>query len=82
LMIYWHHKITGYKGCHKKIVTNFRRADWIDVSLGFLTFGAGKMRIRETRHVLPNLGFHVFLLKKILRNFVKHPLNPFPMFKK
>ena len=82
VMIYWHHKIGKYRGQHWQTVGNFRKADWIDVSLGLLTFGFDKQKIKENRKKLPNLGFHIFLLKKIIKNFFKHPLNPLPMFKR
>ncbi|MCF2443486.1 HD domain-containing protein [Dyadobacter sp. CY345] len=82
LMIYWHHKISGYEGKNQRVVENFRKADWIDVSLGILTFGFDKKIISQNRKNLPNLGFHFFLLKKTTKNFFKHPLNPLPMFTK
>jgi hypothetical protein len=82
LMIKWHHKITAYYGLHEKITGNLRKADWIDVSLGLLSFGINKSVIKVNRKKVPNLGFHVFLLKQIMKNFVAHPLNPLPMFKK
>lgn len=82
LMICWHHKITPYQGKHQEIVGNFRKADWIDVSLSLVTFGLDKKKIKESRRKLPNLGFHKFLIKKIVKNLFIHPLNPFPMFKK
>lgn len=82
LMIYWHHKIRSYRDRQNKIVETFRKADWIDVSLGLLTFGFNKQKIKENRKRFPNLGFHIFLIKKIIKNFFRHPLNPLPMFKK
>lgn len=82
LMIYWHHKTSKYKGWHEEIAENFRKADWIDVSLGLLTFGFNKQKIKENRRKFPNLGFHLFLIKQITKNFFRHPLNPLPMFKR
>lgn len=82
LMIYWHHKTSKYKGEYKKTAEAFRKADWIDVSLGIKAFGIDKKKIKETRKKLPNLGFHLFLVKRITKNFFRHPLNPLPMFKK
>jgi hypothetical protein len=79
-MIYWHHKISRYKGEFEKTTEIFRRADWIDVSLGLLTFGADKNEIGKNRRALPNPGFHVFLIKATTKNFFRHPLNPLPMF--
>lgn len=80
-MIYWHHKIKKYSGSHAQLVETFRRADWMDVTLGCLTFGANKQTLRMYRKQLPNAGFHLFLLKKIAFNFFRHPLHPLPMFK-
>ncbi len=82
LMIYWHHKISKYQGIYEKTVENFRKSDWIDVSLGLITFGFDKQKINENRKKILNLGFHLFLLKATGKNFLKHPLNPLPMFKK
>lgn len=82
LMINWHHKISAYKGQYPNTVETFRRADWIDVSLGLINFGWDKKVIKENRRNFPNLGFHFFLINKIFLNLFKHPLNPLPMFKK
>lgn len=82
LMIYWHHKITRYQGIASAIVEVFRKADWIDVSLGTILFGVSRKALRENRRKFPNAGFHAFLLRKIVINFLAHPLNPLPMFRK
>lgn len=81
-MIYWHHKLSNYKSENKNTVQTFRKADWIDVSLGLLTFGSDNQKIRSIRRKFPNAGFHLFLLKQSVKNFFKHPLNPLPVFKK
>ena len=81
LMIYWHHKMSSYKGNHATIVENLRKADWIDLSLGLITFGYDKQTIKQTLQQLPNLGFHWFLVKASIKNLFEHPLNPLPMFK-
>lgn len=80
-MILWHHKTSRYRAEHSYTVETFRKADWIDVSLGLLTFGADRKTIRTNRRILPNLGFHLFLVKQISKNFLRHPLNPLPMFR-
>lgn len=79
-MIYWHHKLSPYAG--EATAEIFRRADWIDVSLGALRFGLERQAIRSIRKQWPNAGFHLFLLKKSAVNFLEHPLNPLPVFKK
>jgi hypothetical protein len=80
-MIHWHHKLTSYKGNHQKIVNTFRKADWIDISLGLITFRQ-RDNIRVARRNFPNLGFHLFLIKQTIRRFLKHPLSPLPMLRK
>lgn len=82
LMIDLHHKVSPYKGQYELTVETFRKADWIDVTLGLITFGFDKENIRINRRALPNLGFHAFLIKNISKNLLKHPLHPLPMFKR
>lgn len=79
-MIHWHHKVRLYKGESSVTVETFRKADWTDVSLGLLTFGADRQKLRQLRAQFPNAGFHWFLIRKIGANFLRHPLNPLPMF--
>ena len=82
LMIQWHHKISSYKGKYETTVENFRKADWIDVTFGYISFGLDKQKIQEIRKKLPDIGFHAFLLRESLKNFIKHPLDPLPVFKR
>lgn len=79
-MIQWHHKITPYKGNYSRTVEIFRKADWIDVSLGTLRYGIPLHDIKELKTEFPNLGFHWFLARQITKNLLQHPLNPLPMF--
>ena len=81
-MIYWHHKLKPYQGDHETTVEVFRKADWIDVSLGLLSFGGDKKTMASYRSQFPNCGFHFFLLKQSFKDFLKHPLNPLPVFKR
>lgn len=81
-MIYWHHKLSRYRGEFAHTVEVFRKADWMDVSLGLLVFGFDRGNIGAVRRKFPNAGFHVFLLKQSLNNFFRHPLNPLPVFKR
>ena len=82
LMIDNHHKISSYKQAHAKTVETFRQADWIDVSLGILTFQADKQSIKINKVKFRTLGFHRFLIKAATKNFIKHPSNPLPMFRR
>jgi hypothetical protein len=61
-----HHKITPFSSNnprHDQIVNAFRKADWIDASLGLVHFGIGKANIRRVLSTIPNDGFHNALLK-------------------
>ena len=82
LMIYWHHKFSRYEGRYVETVENFRKADWIDVSLALRTFKFDKKKINENRSRFPNSGFHLFLIKETVKNLFRNPLNPLPIFKK
>lgn len=79
-MIYWHHKISRYHGKFEHVTEVFRRADWADVTFGVVGFGLDSRALSHFRKMLPNKGFHVFLVKKLLLNFLKKPLKPLPMF--
>jgi hypothetical protein len=80
-MIREHHKITRYKENPGWLVEDFRRADWIDVTLGVLTFGTPRSLIREVKAAWPDAGFHRLLVRLELRHLGKHPLNPIPVLR-
>ena len=80
-MIREHHKIRTYRGDAAELVEPFRRADWMDVSLGALTFGLPRARIREIRAKWPNAGFHQRLVQLTLQRMRTHPLSPIPVLK-
>lgn len=82
LMIDNHHKLSRYTGEHARTVETFRKADWIDLTFGWLRFGLPRKTIKQAAASLPTKGFHRFLLKKTIKNFFLHPLQPLPMFKK
>ena len=80
-MILWHHKITPYRDRTDWLVEPFRRADWVDVTRGLLTFGAPRTLVTELYAKWPDAGFHRRLLQLELRHLRKHPLNPLPVFR-
>jgi hypothetical protein len=79
-MIQWHHKISGFSGEFARTTEVFRRADWADVTFGVIAFDIDAKALSSFRKMLPNKGFHVFLTKKLVLNFLKNPLKPLPMF--
>lgn len=82
LMIDMHHKMSLYTGPFAQTVEAFRRADWIDVSMGLLKFGISGEAHRKVKEAFPYKGFHRFLLRQTFKRFLSHPLDPLPMFKK
>ncbi len=82
LMIDMHHKVTRYSGSFETTVEVFRRADWVDLSFGMLSFGIAHAQLQLLMQVFPTRGFHRFLVRKTCRNFIRHPFKPLPMFRK
>lgn len=83
LMIDMHHKWSKYQGKCEETVEAFRKADWIDVSLGLITFGVDRQATEANRKKYPNSGFHQFLIAATAKALLNNPLrNPLPMFKK
>lgn len=81
-MIINHHKVSGYKGIYQETVENFRRADWADVSMGIVHHEIPRKFIKESEEIFPYLRFHRKLVSLFFKHFVKHPLDPLPMFRK
>ena len=80
-MIREHHKVRTFRGADAGLIEPFRRADWMDVSLGALSFGLPRARIREIRAKWPNAGFHQRLAQLTFRRLRTHPLSPIPALK-
>lgn len=80
-MIQQHHKVSRYRGEANGLVEPFRRADWVDVSRGFLAFGLPRDLLRKVFHTWPDAGFHKRLLQLSLGRLCTHPWSPLPMLK-
>jgi HD domain len=78
-MILEHHKISPYRGPSQPLVEAFRKADWIDVSRGFLTFGIPRRFVAELYARWPSAGFHRRLVQLSLGRFRSNPWSPLPM---
>ena len=57
-LIFWHHKITAYRGQNAEWVDAFRKADWIDASMNLRKMGVPVNLIREVNDKFPNAGFY------------------------
>lgn len=80
-MILEHHKISPYRGRHDWLVEPLRRADWVDVSKGLITFGLPRQLVKEILSTWPNAGFHRRLVQLELNRLRTHPWNPLPMLR-
>jgi len=78
-MIIDHHKITPAPATPDGLVESFRRADWVDVTLGMRRFGVPRPFIKSVYEVWPSAGFHWRLVQLTLQRFRAHPLTPLPM---
>ena len=78
-MIRQHHKVSRYRPAVHALVEPFRRADWLDVSLGLVTFGLSRAQVRELYAIWPSAGFHWRLVELEVRRLRTHPWNPLPM---
>jgi hypothetical protein len=78
-MIFEHHKISPYRGQRHRLVEPLRRADWVDVSKGLITFGLPRELLREVFSTWPSVGFHKRLVRLGLNRLRTHPWNPLPM---
>ena len=78
-MILDHHKLSPHRGDSLWLVEPFRRADWVDVSRGLITFGLPRPVLREIVSTWPSAGFHKRLVQLELTRLRTHPWNPLPM---
>jgi hypothetical protein len=78
-MILEHHKVTRCRHATPSLVESFRKADWVDVSRGFVTFGLSRSLVTELFSLWPSAGFHRLIVEMWLRRLRSHPLNSLPM---
>ena len=75
-----HHKLSTYKDDIQ--VESFRKADLVDLSSAFFTFGVSRGFISHLNIAFPSLGFRRFILRHGISYFWRHPWNPLPMIKR
>lgn len=81
-MIEMHHRVRSCEDSAFILVEPFRRADIADFSLGIVSMGISRELIAELKSVFPNTGFHFRLMQLGGSWFLRHPLNPLPMFRR
>ncbi len=75
-----HHRIRP-AGDIGDAVEVFRRADWMDVTLGLLNFGQPRERYRAILKQFPDAGFHKRLLQLGGKQMLTQPWRPMPMMR-
>lgn len=80
-MILEHHKVSRLRGARDSLAETFRKADWIDVSMGLLSFGLPREYIRDLSTKWPSAGFHQRLVHLSFGRLLTHPWNPLPMLR-
>lgn len=81
-MISEHHRISRLPRDGDPRVEAFRRADWIDVTLGVRRFNLPPDDFTRIVRHFPRLGFHLRLVRFSLQHGLRHPLRPLPMVKR
>lgn len=81
-MIEMHHRVRSCTDSMFPLVEPFRRADIADFSLGIIPMGISKALICRLKSEYPNSGFHKRLVQLGGHWFLRHPLNPLPMFRR
>ncbi|WP_420464725.1 HD domain-containing protein [Panacagrimonas sp.] len=80
-MVMEHHKLRTAGASAGPLVEPFRKADWIDVSLGLLRFGLSGEFIGQVKARFPNAGFHKLLMRATGAQLMRDPLHPMPMMR-
>jgi hypothetical protein len=62
-IIHWHHKALPFRGDDALIVNAARKADWIDVTKGWISSGISRKEVAAVRAAIPSLGFHEVLMR-------------------
>jgi hypothetical protein len=76
-----HHGLRPFRGDATWLVEPFRRADWTDVSMGWLRSGLSRAFVARVLATFPNAGFHRRLVALTLHRLRTHPLSPLPMLR-
>lgn len=80
-MIREHHKVLPYRGEAAWLVEPFRRADWIDVSMGIVGSAQSRRLLDRLVAKWPRAGFHKRLAQLEARQLLTRPWNPLPMLR-
>lgn len=80
LVIYYHHKLTRYRGSFEELVETVRAADLFDVSAGICCGGRFSDVEKTLSKKVPRCGFTTRMVTLSTLWALKNPLNPLPMY--
>jgi len=80
-MIDMHHKITSLQSHTPPLAEVFRKADLVDVSLGFIRFKLSTATVKAVKGAFPDERFHMRLVDLARGWFSKHPFSAPPFIK-
>jgi hypothetical protein len=76
-----HHRVRPYKGEAAELAEPFRRADWVEVSLGRLAGGVPRALINQAQQELPLGSFLTGTARRVFGHALRHPLDPLPFWR-
>jgi hypothetical protein len=77
-----HHSLRRVRsGTAPLVAEAFRRADYVDLSRGWLRAGMDRAFVREVSVTFPYRGFHGLLSRAAFAWSLRHPLRPLPMLR-
>ena len=77
-MIVMHHRLRACSGPGDALVEALRKADLVDLSLGFVPFGLDRALVATVKKEFPNAGFHRRLARLLAGRLRSHPASPAP----
>lgn len=80
-MIVLHHRVRACSGPDDALVEALRRADLVDLTLGFIPFGLDRALVATVRDEFPNAGFHRCLARLLGGRLRAHPTSPAPFLR-
>lgn len=81
-MIGHHHQLSALSPTADPRIEAFRKADWLDVTLGLRRFSLASCDFKRILARFPRLGFHARLLQFGAHHALHHPLRPLPMLRR
>ena len=80
-MIVLHHRVRACRGPDDALVEALRRADLVDLTLGFVPFGLDRALVATVKEEFPSAGFHRCLARLLAGRLRSHPASPTPFLR-